>query len=802
MTSWNLPFGVHTNTCASGDFPTPRQFKSDDDNRRSAQADLETAQREVRDVLTSARCIIWHATVRLIENRYRWQISLAHADTAKEWLPVEQAEDERYGDALFRARLAEDMVHMNDRANHALDTGAAGYSQQFRIKLEDGEIRWLSEDVHIEQDGDNTWRVVGVSVDITERKRAEDQLQAERNLLRTIVDTIPDELFVKDCEGRVLAMNPAACKSIGVTPAEIASGPFMSDLFPPNYADRFEAEDRLLIYEGLPRISYELLRKHPDGSHQWIATTKVAFNDAAGKVLGIVALNRDITESKLTSENLSNEHNQLRTLIDNLPASIYIKDLDGRFVVNNTSHASFMGAKSPTDMVGMRTADYLGASQSVELEEEDAAVLSSGLPMHNKVRQVRNAAGKLSWFSSTKIPLRDDHGAITGLIGISHDITHQRELERERERMLEDALDRADRDPLTGLLNHRAFHTRLAEVSAEYRLAQRPYAVAVMDLDNFKFFNDAYGHAAGDEVLRKVAGIIRSICRSDDALARLGGDEFAMILPGAQASEAQSFLDRVEGAMTGAGYRPADYQWEVPLTLSSGFAVCPGDAQGRMDVMAIADERLTEAKYGDSGSAHIVAQLQSGLVGSQDNFSMLNALVSAVDNKDRYTRRHSEDVLTYSVQIAEELGLDASTLFHVKLAALLHDVGKIGVPDDILRKPGKLTDEEFAAIKQHPTMGAIMVNAVPGFEATLDAVRFHHERWDGGGYPSGLAGEQIPLLGRLMAVADAFSAMTTDRPYRKAMDNERAMEILRRGSGSQWDPVCVDAFIRARTREA
>ena len=177
---------------------------------------------------------------------------------------------------------------------------------------------------------------------------------------------------------------------------------------------------------------------------------------------------------------------------------------------------------------------------------------------------------------------------------------------------------------------------------------------------------------------------------------------------------------------------------------------------------------------------------------------MLNALVSAVDNKDRYTRKHSEDVLKYSLQIAQELGLDEGTLFQVKVAALLHDVGKIGVPDDILRKPGKLTDEEFAAIKQHPVMGAIMVNAVPGFEDTLDAVRFHHERWDGKGYPSGLSGDDIPLLGRLMAVADAYSAMTTDRPYRKAMGTDRADEILRGGAGTQWDPVCVEAFFRAR----
>ncbi|MDQ2687016.1 MAG: HD-GYP domain-containing protein, partial [Armatimonadota bacterium] len=131
-------------------------------------------------------------------------------------------------------------------------------------------------------------------------------------------------------------------------------------------------------------------------------------------------------------------------------------------------------------------------------------------------------------------------------------------------------------------------------------------------------------------------------------------------------------------------------------------------------------------------------------------------------------------------------------------SALIHDVGKIGVPDYILRKPGQLSEEEFAAIKQHPVMGAVIAASVPGFDETLDAVRFHHERWDGKGYPMGLAGEDIPFIARLMAVADSYSAMTTDRPYRKGMNPEKALGILKSGAGVQWDPQCVEAFLRVK----
>jgi len=145
--------------------------------------------------------------------------------------------------------------------------------------------------------------------------------------------------------------------------------------------------------------------------------------------------------------------------------------------------------------------------------------------------------------------------------------------------------------------------------------------------------------------------------------------------------------------------------------------------------------------------------------------------------------------------IVRELGLGEGEQHMVAVAALIHDVGKIGVPDAILRKPGRLTDQEFEAVKQHPMMGSVMVGAVPGLEDTLDAVLHHHERWDGGGYPFGLEGEKTPLAARLMAVADAFSAMTTDRPYRKGMDQQQALNILQDGSGTQWDPKCVSAFL-------
>ena len=192
---------------------------------------------------------------------------------------------------------------------------------------------------------------------------------------------------------------------------------------------------------------------------------------------------------------------------------------------------------------------------------------------------------------------------------------------------------------------------------------------------------------------------------------------------------------------------------------------------------------------------------------ADSSYGFLDCLVTAVDNKDAYTRRHSEDVTDYALWIAEEIGLSQSSMRAIRIGGLLHvggllhDVGKIGVPDEILRKPGKLTDDEFEIIQQHPVIGALIVSGVPGMQFIVEIVRSHHERWDGRGYPDGLSGENIPLLGRIVAVADAFSAMTTTRPYRRGMDWNDAFAENEKHRGAQFDPTLAAAFLRvARQR--
>lgn len=457
-------------------------------------------------------------------------------------------------------------------------------------------------------------------------------------------------------------------------------------------------------------------------------------------------------------------------------------------------------AKGPPDSAGNRECYHPDDREQYDANRAD--LISTGKHKDTDVRILR-PTGEVRWCRVTARAVFGEDGQIIRIMGTATDITDRKALEAEREallanreRLLFEAQQRADRDPLTNLLNHRAFHSHLKAISNVLPTGEANLAVAVIDLDNFKYFNDAYGHAVGDDVLRLIARRLLDRRPADDVIARFGGDEFAILMVGIGHARAASLEARLMADLAGLVYEPGGSSNAIPLTVSVGAALVTG-GQDILEALTNADERLHRAKTGgdtDTEAAHV----RAAAAGSVQGFSMLDALVTAVDNKDRYTRSHSEDVMTYSLMIADEMSLSEQERRTIAVAALLHDVGKIGVPDAILRKPGQLTAEEFEAVKQHPQMGAIMVTCVAGLEDTIDAIRHHHERWDGGGYPFGLKGEETPFIARLMAVSDAFSAMTTDRPYHKGMDSQQALLILEEGAGAQWDPQCVSAFLAAQ----
>jgi len=353
----------------------------------------------------------------------------------------------------------------------------------------------------------------------------------------------------------------------------------------------------------------------------------------------------------------------------------------------------------------------------------------------------------------------------------------------------------AERDSVTGIRNHRALQSRLEE---ECRRAQRGdtvFSLVMMDLDGFKLFNDTYGHPSGDDALRQVASILSSTVRDSDVVGRYGGDEFMAILPDTDSQAAVKLCERVRGRMVENPYQALDGD-AIPLHLSFGVASYPVDGREVNELIGLADASLYNSKQrGGDQITSPTTDDEDSPARSNSMFSVLDGLVTTVDAKDRYTRHHSEDVTELALAMAETLALSEETQRALRIAGLLHDVGKIGVPDRILRKPGKLTDDEFDVVKQHATLGEVIVKEIPNLHEVIGAVGSHHERWDGRGYPRGLQGTQIPYLGRMLAVADAWSAMTSDRPYRKRLSQDEARAELVRVSGSQLDPALVETFL-------
>jgi len=367
----------------------------------------------------------------------------------------------------------------------------------------------------------------------------------------------------------------------------------------------------------------------------------------------------------------------------------------------------------------------------------------------------------------------------------------------ENAQLYSQAVMQAITDGLTGLYNHRHFHERLdQEISRNTRFGT-VFSLIMLDIDHFKNFNDSYGHLAGDEVLRKVAECVRTSIRTMDMAFRYGGEEFTIILPETLLNDAKIVAERIRKsieARAGSG--------DNPITASFGVACWPMDGMTNEEIISVADAAMYKAKQ--QGRNRIYSSLDidktevpTARLERQTKSRALDviyALAATVDAKDHCTYGHSKKVSQYAVSIAEALGLPPKKITAIRTAGLLHDIGKISVPDSILNKKGSLTEEEWQPIKVHPGLGIEILQHIVDLADCLPAVFHHHERYDGSGYPAGLNGNNIPLEARILTIADAYDAITSERPYHQQQSAKAALNELKRCSGTQFDPELVTMF--------
>jgi diguanylate cyclase (GGDEF)-like protein len=356
----------------------------------------------------------------------------------------------------------------------------------------------------------------------------------------------------------------------------------------------------------------------------------------------------------------------------------------------------------------------------------------------------------------------------------------------------------ATTDPLTGLPNHRAVISAIEQEIERSRRYARKFAVLFLDVDHFKALNDTYGHHAGDDALKALGMLLRQRLRGVDTPGRWGGEEFLAILPETGEEAARAVAETLRETIAGHAFGGTG----MHMTCSLGIACYPADGVDRASLVDAADRAMYAAKSLGRNQAFVasdpaVAALDDPTNSSRDALALagaVDALAMLVDARDHYTGSHAADVSKLTLAVALELGCSPAEAHMISVAGRLHDVGKVAVPDAILRKPGRLTDEEWEIMRTHPAVGAEVLSQIPALRGIGPVVCAHHERVDGGGYPEGLKGDAIPLGARIVAVADAFSAMISHRPYREAIPPSEALEELHRHAGTQFDLAVLGAF--------
>jgi len=354
-------------------------------------------------------------------------------------------------------------------------------------------------------------------------------------------------------------------------------------------------------------------------------------------------------------------------------------------------------------------------------------------------------------------------------------------------------------DELTGVYNQRYFNTSIISELEKSKKKKTSLGLILIDVDNFKKYNDIYGHDKGDEVLKSTASLIKFAAGNENLVFRYGGDEFSVLLPDSDQFNTTRVADNIRKEFEIQRHFCYSDGIGSQISLSMGISQYPELAKNRDELMNQADMALYHSKNLGKNKIHfyqdVISRIRKGI--SKDHqhlIGVFKTLLSTISAKDTYTLGHSERVSTYAVMLGEALNLSLNEISILQYAGLLHDIGKIEIPKDVLNKADGLTREEFELVKMHPVYSANILESLGDIDQLVDFVKHHHEKYNGTGYPSGLCGSQISLGARILCIADSFDAMISERPYCSAMSTDEALEELEKCAGKHFDPELVEIF--------
>lgn len=462
--------------------------------------------------------------------------------------------------------------------------------------------------------------------------------------------------------------------------------------------------------------------------------------------------------------NLQHDKHILRTVIDNIPELIFYKDKNLKYIGLNKHCKEFYENLGVKNVIGKGDLELpLDKNFINQCYEHDKVVISTKEPLYIE------ETVESSIFQTIKTPIIGEDGSIEGLVGIVRDITDYKNNENNLKYL-------SYTDVLTGLYNRAYFDKKVQEMIINKNF---PVGLILGDVNGLKLVNDTLGHLEGDRLLRIISDILTKSSNGRGIVFRWGGDEFVILLPNSSDIDCSNVMNKIHDLCN-----VKDYD-NITLSISLGYSIL--DKGDSIDsVLAEAEDKVYRQKM---------------LSNSEVRKSMLENLKNNLEIKNVETERHTERVSKYCEKIAKALNLSDEMIEKSILIGKLHDIGKIGIPEHILLKPEKLNDEEYEIMKTHSEKGYRVANLIPEINHMAREILTHHERWDGNGYPLGLKGYEIPILSRIVAVADSFDAMTNDRPYSKGIDKNKAIKEIEINSGKQFDPEVVKAFLNIMKNE-
>jgi diguanylate cyclase (GGDEF)-like protein/PAS domain S-box-containing protein/putative nucleotidyltransferase with HDIG domain len=726
-------------------------------------------------------------------------------------------------------------VHPDDRElvrNKAVEDlkNDSGLSYEFRFMHKDGRPLWILERVaSIQYEGRPA--AVGSFMDITERKQAEQALMHSEYKYRTALESARDGIIITDTNGLVMDINRTLLIALGYDSKEQVIGRSSYELLAVEQPQNLDDGIRQALIKKGHISNLELTGLTRDGREVPVEVNISLMTDEDGQNTGAIVVIRDITERKRVQEEMLRHSKRLEVL--NAISIAVSQSLDLSEMLNSALEKVLQVIEIEAGYIHLFDMEkgelvlkahrgvpeqYVAAIERMELREEaierwqtypEPAFKASKIITEDANAAVTMAEGEDNFELFISVPLWSKsgmHGGLT-LVGRKHRHFSNDELDLlkaigneiavgiENARLLEKMRELSITDEMTGLNNRRHFYEVLeAEIGRTQRYGLS-FSVAMLDLDEFKEFNDKYGHTNGDVVLRSLGERLQSSLRKSDVAFRYGGDEFAIILPSTDAASAKKIVDRIRSEWAEAP-KVHNLLIEGRLGFSVGIAQYPENAETADGLVFLADTALYRSKREGGYKTTLVSDLGTLASGAIDRHTLdhVYALAATVDARDPYTYGHSKRVAAISEMIGKAIRLSQSELAQLRGAALLHDIGKVGVPDSTLGKPGKLTEKEWEVIRKHSAEGARIVGHVKALAALVPIIKHHHEWYDGTGYPDGLKGERIPVGARIISIADAYDTMTTRRPYREPMSREEALGELRRCCGTQFDPILVGVF--------